>query len=1373
MNPFPRAFLPYLNSLTNCIGKFSDINKERGVWYYPNRVIDVVSVFDEQELPTGIRASVRGSNNYTVNWRLALAGDGSAIWDNSCTCPIGQNCKHAYAAALSFLVEAELAHRFPWSTPSHGNVREIVSDIRHGFPLLFNGDDPSAGDASSWRNPHVEELARQLETASQKRPTNSEIRTLCEIVKIWENKVAIVNGNELNTLGIRDPNNHPLPYYDSSIRLCASGRPNFPSPLKLWRYIAFCAARENHYKLPEFLDPLRDDEEVIKEKERMRRAAAVTYWGGKFQKEANPDTFLTLPKTTTSETGPLPEMRLQFDKPRLLWEARENENSPWTPARALPKQCLKDFAENRLFLEADTPLHALFSKITTLYQDGLINGGIHYGVEMHTLRIEDLRTQLLIEWILRSPFTQGLLVSENRRPFALPPIPLKWHAAPTKEKPENVALKLVRPDGEEVNASAFTLLDQLDEVLAIQGETIYTCPPKIEVADEIHVANPYATPPEIPAEVFSLPGASRFARRHKIEAPALRLPEVKIIPLRPVFEVYIKTSENTPSRSFAVIQLNAYADGGELPLFCLLGDSWSSNMRSRNGRENWNESWNENGLKKSAPGVQTEYDDSAVHAAERYLRQSELNWDYPSRAFLFALKKTGIEPFVEWLDGARRSGAELRLPPELASLARAPDTATLEIEFSTPPDAIGSGGSGIDWFDVQIALKPTDTDLSNEELQLLLRANGKFVNLPGKGWRRLHVAVDEGKLDSLRALGITPEDMDSAAGRHRFHTLQLADERIAGLLPEQHAERIRERAAALRAIPRPDIPPGLNATLRPYQIEGYHFLAHLAENHLGGILADDMGLGKTVQTLAWLLWLKDNKRTLESRENADDADEQGVAAASAATNRPTANAPLRALVVCPKSVVPNWLLETARFSPSLNAATLADAAHVPGGPNLTVINYAQLRGNADELAARAWDAVILDEGQNIKNPASQTARAARELNARHRLVLTGTPIENRALDLWSLFAFAMPGLLGTQGDFKRRYKDKTDPLARSRLAVRARHFMLRRAKSQVATDLPQRIEEDLLVELEGAQRKLYDAELKRARMAMLNIQTARQFDLARFNILQSLLRLRQICCHPALIGFQGNATTTDTTDAEAIGIAEDSALPAASDNTAVSVTAPIIPITPIIPIPTGPATPAVSATTELPPTPTATTTAAAAAAPPLTAAPSAPSAKLDAFLEQLELILEEGHRVLVFSQFVSMLELIAAALDHQRTPYLMLTGKTENRRELVDAFQAPDGPPVFLLSLKAAGSGLNLTAASYVFLFDPWWNPAVEAQAIDRTHRIGQTNQVIAYRLIAKNTIEEKIRQLQQKKAALARAIVQEESLATVLNLDDIRYVLE
>ncbi|MBN8246148.1 MAG: DEAD/DEAH box helicase, partial [Verrucomicrobia bacterium] len=404
---------------------------------------------------------------------------------------------------------------------------------------------------------------------------------------------------------------------------------------------------------------------------------------------------------------------------------------------------------------------------------------------------------------------------------------------------------------------------------------------------------------------------------------------------------------------------------------------------------------------------------------------------------------------------------------------------------------------------------------------------------------------------------------------------------------------------------------------------------------------------------------------------------------------------LPSLVVCPKSVQDTWRAEAERFLPGLrvrvwrgadDAALAADG----GGADLHVINYAQLRVAEDTLARADFLAVILDEGQNIKNPSSLTAQVARKLRADHRLVLTGTPIENRLLDLWSLLAFAMPGVLGGRAGFHRLYDAKEDAFARPRLAARVRPFLLRRTKAQVARDLPDRVEEDLYCELEGEQRVLYRAELKIAQQHLLRLQTEEALQKDRFHLLSSLLRLRQICCHPRLL----------QPDAAQEG------------------------------------------------------------------------AKFDALMETLEPLMEEGEKVLVFSQFTGLLDLLKPGLEQRGWKQWYLAGDTENRGDLVREFQSHEGGGVFLISLKAGGAGLNLTAASYVILFDPWWNPAVENQAIDRTHRIGQTRKIIAYRLLIKDSIEEKIRTLQKSKRALADEVLGEERFSAALTLDDLRFLL-
>jgi SNF2 family DNA or RNA helicase len=391
----------------------------------------------------------------------------------------------------------------------------------------------------------------------------------------------------------------------------------------------------------------------------------------------------------------------------------------------------------------------------------------------------------------------------------------------------------------------------------------------------------------------------------------------------------------------------------------------------------------------------------------------------------------------------------------------------------------------------------------------------------------------------------------------------------------------------------------------------------------------------------------------------------------------------------------NWRAEAKLFYPDLRVrlwdgepASELEAARAQN--DLLVANYSQLRALSPEIAKCRWRAVILDEAQYIKNPDSQTAQAARALQSEHRLALTGTPIENRLLDLWSIFSFAMPGVLGNRTQFLRRFDAKDDPLARRRLSARVRPFLLRRTKAQVAKDLPDRVEEDLFCEMEAEQKTLYRAELKRARQMLLGLKTARELNQQRFNILTSLLMMRQICCHRLLI-----------------------------DN----------------------------------------------------GLKDAKAAKLLALEDLLEPLMAEDHKVLVFSQFTTMLQILRETVARHGWQHFYLSGDTENRGELVQQFQSAKGGAVFLISLKAGGFGLNLTAASYVVLFDPWWNPAVENQAIDRTHRIGQTSKVMAYRLLMRDSIEQKIRLLQKQKGALAEDVLGEERFSQSLTLNDLRFL--
>jgi superfamily II DNA or RNA helicase len=582
--------------------------------------------------------------------------------------------------------------------------------------------------------------------------------------------------------------------------------------------------------------------------------------------------------------------------------------------------------------------------------------------------------------------------------------------------------------------------------------------------------------------------------------------------------------------------------------------------------------------------------------------------------------------------------------------------------------------SGIDWFSVSAEWEAEGLALTDADLAALRSATTRFVRLAG-GWvdRELAARHDDAA-GVLADLGV-----EAGAGPERLTLWQLAGARPESLAALERlgadpgtlgaVAELRRRVAEFRGLPAVAPPPGLRATLRPYQQHGLDFLAYSSGLGVGAILADDMGLGKTVQALAWIAHLR----------------------AAEPDGGPS-------LVVCPASVVHNWAREAARFTPDLRVLLLTRGSgrHALRGAiaehDVVVTNYALLRHDLEAWRAVALRALVLDEAQNVKNPDAAVTRAALALDARHRLALTGTPLENRPLDLWSIMSCVNPGYLGSRRDFTARY-DRLDVPAHRRalLAARLRPVLLRRLKHEVAPELPERVEERSDCELTPGQRRLYLAELARSRRLVERLSDApgglRQH---RIDVLAALTRLRQICCHPALAGGK-----------VALG-----------------------------------------------------------------------SGKFEALFELLEPLLAEGHKVLVFSQFVECLMLLAAALRARRIPHHMLTGQTVKRAEVVGAFTDDPRPCVFLVSLKAGGTGLNLTAASYVVLFDPWWNPAVEAQAIDRTHRIGQDRTVIAYRLVARGTIEERIFELQQRKAALARDVLGEGDFGRALTREDLGYLL-
>ena len=579
-------------------------------------------------------------------------------------------------------------------------------------------------------------------------------------------------------------------------------------------------------------------------------------------------------------------------------------------------------------------------------------------------------------------------------------------------------------------------------------------------------------------------------------------------------------------------------------------------------------------------------------------------------------------------------------------------------------------GSGIDWLSVSAKWEAESLKLTPADLKQLAGSTGRFVKLPDSGWVELDSSAVQKAHDAMADLGVDGLSAD-AQKIEMLHASEADEETLNQIANKAALKTLRTKLEKFEGVPKVCLPENLQAELRPYQQDGFEFLCHLTKVKMGGILADDMGLGKTLQTLTWLLWLKQNEGK---------------------RHKPT-------LVICPASVLHNWRREANKFTPDMKVLVLesGSARHnlrkqIPEH-DIIITNYALLRRDLEALSKFEFGALVLDEAQFIKNPTAQVTQSVKQLKARRRLALTGTPLENRMLDLWSIVDFVQPGYLGTQADFTEKYEPRGDvapweqKTARKRLSSKLRPLLMRRLKTQVAKDLPDRIEERRDCLMQDEQRKLYLAELRRSREQVMDAVKSKGLAKSKMHVLAALTRLRQICCHPGLVGNDTHSGKTET------------------------------------------------------------------------------------FMELLEPLLAEGQKVLVFSQFVQMLRILEDECHKAEIPTHILTGETKNRQEVVNAFQEDDRPGVFLLSLRAAGTGLNLSTASYVVLYDPWWNPAVEAQAIDRSHRIGQKNKVIAYKLISPGTVEEKIWDLQQRKSQTIKDVLGEEGFAKSLSKTDLEYL--
>jgi len=627
----------------------------------------------------------------------------------------------------------------------------------------------------------------------------------------------------------------------------------------------------------------------------------------------------------------------------------------------------------------------------------------------------------------------------------------------------------------------------------------------------------------------------------------------------------------------------------------------------------------------------------------------------------------GDDAIEFWTDGIANlpEDWDLFIPDDLVDVQLRNESLTANVRVS----------SGVDWLSLRMSFESEGVAVTQAQLGRCLSEGRKYVRLADGSFAKLDPQkVRETLLRQAEILatggGNGAKLPLSQAGRIQELVDQAGRASVSG-----ETKELFKKLHEIDEIKGAKKPRNLKATLRPYQEQGFQWLWFLHEIGSGGVLADDMGLGKTVQTLTLLLAVK----SAEEKEGKK----------------------FKALIVAPTSVVTNWLREIERFAPSLTAALWHGGDRKEREDELEdsdviITSYALLRRDEEMLAKLQLRYAILDEAQNIKNPFSATARAACRLKSDRKLALTGTPIENRLSEIWSIFNFVSPGLLGPLDKFEDKYSrpiDAGDQKAANRLRATIHPFILRRTKAEVAKDLPEKIETDQFCELTGEQTTLYTQVLKEVRAQVMGEVERQGLGRAQIQILAGLTRLRQAACDPRLLGLPREFSDVD-------------------------------------------------------------------------------SGKLVALRELVQTSIAGGHKVLVFSQFVTMLQIIKAAMDEDKVEYEYLDGATKDRPERVDNFQRDDGPPVFLISLKAGGSGLNLTAADTVIHFDPWWNPAVEQQATDRAHRIGQTKVVTTYRLIAKGTIEEKILELSTKKRDLVNTVLTEDiggaKKLTKQDLDDL-----
>ncbi len=1212
---------------TSLLAKLADFDprtRERGRRYAEAGRVVSLSVAGDT-----ITAKVQGTRTYKTEWMLD-----DEICMSYCTCPVGRDCKHAYAVGCCALQMNEL------DGPSYDG----------GF------DHDRSGAGTRARSP-------------QRRRDGTLIARIQRATYEWE-----LDGALLELMRAEG-----LPPVNLPVRRILAERDGDARCWLLCREIA----RRNGGRIPAVLERWRDRpdlERPFAERWRVAFQQELVAWADRRSAPATKRLRLVVRLSEARDGGVQVVLELRLSSKRV-----QDEPRTYAQLRQLQAEVQRD---STVLARADRDLLEWFLESAI--------GDTSTYTDLHTRALSVLESLLVrfsdsprVTWNVdaspqlagRAGLATGDALRLCRQPAALVPV----HRA--HDGADRIELSVRWPDGKERPFGEVVYVGDLHGPLS-RGRPLVLADGEVSLIEDIppsHILEHFLTHGPLRVEVAE---RAQVVRRLAASFPHLRATlenHTRTYAVAPVMSVELGADDCVRIRLYAVAEGVPWRPGRPVAEGATIFEYLS-------GRD-----WQRIGSTSGDDGVTYErFDDSpaalapaaapageSVQAQEAVASPDQTSADgfTHSEVWLEAPEPQAVGPAVQWLE---RTGATT---DDLEAFSTAweerPQGVTyygderirrlLSGEQRVWP-TLRIEPSGTDWLSVSAQWEAEGLALTDADIQRLRRATSKFVKLES-GWvRRDLVDGYEETARVLAELGVDP-----AGGAERLSVWQLAAagegalarlERLAADPQAIEAARLlRKRVASFKGVPRVAVPRGFRGELRAYQRDGLDFLDYTASLGIGAVLADDMGLGKTVQLLAWLERL---------RKRGDE-------------HRPS-------LVVCPASVVHNWQREAARFTPRLRVAAMQS------GPerhelwsrldklDLVVTNYALLRRDIEKWREVELRCAILDEAQNIKNPDAAVTRAATRLSAQYRLALTGTPLENRTLDLWSITNFVNPGYLGSQRSFQQRF-DRLDAPAhnRSLLAAKLRPLLLRRTKGQVATDLPERIEERRDCELAPGQRRLYLAELRRAREFVDHLDgdpaaAAKN----KIRILAVLTRLRQICCHPALVGGKAG-----------LG-----------------------------------------------------------------------SGKFDALFELLEPLLAEGHKVLVFSQFVECLKLLQHALRARSIGYHVLTGATKKREKVVAAFSEDPDPCCFLVSLKAGGTGLNLTAASYVVLFDPWWNPAVEAQAIDRTHRIGQDRTVIAYRMIANGTIEEKICELQEKKASLVRDILGEQGFARALSRADLDYLL-